>query len=184
MRTRTPRERALATAMFVLGATGSASCFDPVHTEEVAALGDEDPNVPAGELHRPGQPCLRCHGGSGPGSPEFSFAGTIYLDFDEPTQAEGVNVTISDSSRVEKSVTLTTNRVGNFFVAAPKDDDKKFVFPVFVELNDNRIGLPDEPHIRPMITPIGRNGDCGFCHVNNLHAADKRSYMQHVYLNR
>ena len=30
------------------------------------------------QLHRPGQPCLTCHGGKGPGHVEFSIAGTLY----------------------------------------------------------------------------------------------------------
>ena len=51
---------------------------NPVHDNEVAALGPEDPSVPPGPDHRPGQPCLVCHGGSGPASAQFAVGGTVY----------------------------------------------------------------------------------------------------------
>ena len=63
----------------VLGGTCLAAslvwaCGDPVHDARVAALGDERPGVPAGPNHRPGQPCLACHGGDGPSDVELAVA--------------------------------------------------------------------------------------------------------------
>src|SRR5450432_160855 len=40
-------------------------CGDPVHDTAVSALGPEAPGVPKGPLHRPGQPCVLCHGPQG-----------------------------------------------------------------------------------------------------------------------
>jgi hypothetical protein len=67
--------RAFAWA-FALG-LAAVGCDDPVHDDAVTALGGEDPNVPIGALHRPGQPCLVCHGGSGPAALAFSVGGTV-----------------------------------------------------------------------------------------------------------
>ena len=54
-------------------------CFvDPVHDEQVAALGPEPAGESPGPLHRPGQPCLVCHGGLGPAHQSFSVAGTVF----------------------------------------------------------------------------------------------------------
>lgn len=172
-------------AAVVLAATVSASCFDPVHSDDVAALGPEVKGVREGPTHRPGQPCIVCHGGKGPGSPEFEIAGTIF-DYRDPPSApvEGVEVVITDSSTPPKSVTLQSNRAGNFYL---DKDRETFFYPLHVELNDSRIKqeLPLVPNagIRSMVTPIGRNGGCAFCHVHNVNDADKKTHMPQVFLN-
>lgn len=105
--------RALALAL--LAAASSASCFDPVHADDVAALGPEAAGVDAGKLHRPGQPCLVCHGGAGPG-PEFAFAGTVYLTQHGSEPARGTQVELRQGSDASKTFRATTNEVGNFYV--------------------------------------------------------------------
>jgi hypothetical protein len=170
--------RSLAVVAVMLGGAASASCIDPVHSDDVAALGGEVSGVREGPTHRPGQPCLVCHGGKGPGSPEFELAGTIYEFRDVPSGGvEGVEVRITDVTG--KVVTLQSNRAGNFY---REKDRQTLYYPLNVELNDSRI--TDAPvGVKKMLTPIGRNGACAFCHVNNLNAADKTTHMPHVYLN-
>ncbi len=170
--------RSFAMAALALGATITASCFNPVHSDDVAALGGEVSGVSPGPTHRPGQPCLVCHGGTGPGSPEFEIAGTIYEYRDVASGGvEGVQVRLTDVTG--KVVPLTSNRAGNFYL--PKDRET-LSYPLAVELNDSRI-TDAPPGVKSMITTVGRNGGCAFCHVNNLNPADKTTHMPHVFLN-
>lgn len=173
---RTPR--LFSMVALALGATITSSCFNPVHSDEVAALGDEVSGVPTGPTHRPGQPCLVCHGGSGPGSPEFEIAGTIYEYRDVPSGGvDGVMVTLTDVTG--KVVTRRSNRAGNFYL---QKDSETLYYPLTVELVDTRI--TDMPAgTKPMITTIGRNAGCAFCHVHNLKPADTTTHMPQVYLN-
>jgi hypothetical protein len=175
----------LSIGAVLLLATVSASCFNPVHSDDVAALGGEVAGVREGPTHRPGQPCLVCHGGKGPGSPEFEIAGTIYELRDSPSApAEGVEIVITDSSTPPKSITLQSNRAGNFYL---EKDRESFFYPLYVELDDARIKqeLPLVPTagIRNMRTAIGRNAGCAFCHVNGVNDADKKTHMPQVFLN-
>jgi hypothetical protein len=172
--------RALALLVVMLVATSSASCFDPVHAREVEALGGEVNGVGPGRLHRPGQPCRVCHGGDGPGSPEFTFAGTVYLYRDEQEAAEKATVVISEAKPGGKSISLGTNEAGNFYVTKDEFDPE---FPVLVEIRDARI-LEVPAGVKSMVTPIGRNGGCGFCHANNYAEADPKRLMPHLYLDR
>jgi len=174
---RAPRSLAFVTLM--LAALASTSCFDPVHSDTIEALGDEAPGERPGPRHRAGQPCRTCHGGDGPGSPEFSFAGTVYLSRDFPQPAVGTTVEIREAANPDKKVTRVTNEVGNFYV---KKDDFDPTYPVFVTLLDSRI--TDLPAGRKdMISPIGRNGGCGFCHAKDITQANPAQLMPHVYLN-
>ena len=50
---------------FSAAASALAACVDESHELQVQALGAEVPGVPMGPLHRPGQPCLVCHGDQG-----------------------------------------------------------------------------------------------------------------------
>ena len=62
----------------VLLAAAVVACVDESHELQVQALGGEAPGVSPGPLHRPGQPCLVCHGEPGPASHKFVMAGTVY----------------------------------------------------------------------------------------------------------
>lgn len=150
-----------------LGATASTSCFDPVHSDEVDALGPEVNGVSPGPNHRPGQPCRVCHGGQGPASPEFSIAGTVYAKRGKPQPQRGVEVVVTDANGVTK--TAVSNDVGNFYIPI---DAWSPTFPVTVELNASGT-------VKPMITPIGRNGGCGFCHYG---ADNEKTHMPPVFL--
>lgn len=144
----------------------AAACYDPVHKDDVASLGDEAPGVPEGPLHRPGQHCTTCHGGDGPGSPEWSIAGTVFAVKGQTTPEVEAQVTVTD--RLGRQYFLTTNAVGNFYV------DKEIwnpEFPVSVSVQSQGI-------LKAMTTTIGRDGGCGACHrgVGDNH------YMPGVYM--
>jgi len=168
---RTPRFRSV---ILLLAATGSASCFDPVHDDQVTALGPEVAGVPEGPTHRPGQPCRTCHGGDGPGSPEWSIAGTMYRVRNEPGTLEGVRVILTDSSANPVEHIVTSNSAGNFYIPM---DDWSPTFPVFVRLEYG--GGATKMRSTEMLSPIGRNGGCGFCHYG---ADNEPGHMPPVFL--
>jgi len=125
-----------------------ASCGDPVHDAEVTALGPEASGVSPGPDHRPGQPCLVCHGGQGPASAQFSLAGTVYQAQDNTVGIGQVQVKITD---VNKSTgTATTNSVGNFYITASTYTP---TYPADVELDYTGLSQAVQ-----MLTHIGREG--------------------------
>ncbi|HEY1959153.1 MAG TPA: hypothetical protein VGH28_26245 [Polyangiaceae bacterium] len=143
-----------------------AACADPVRSAERSALGPEDPGVPQGETHRPGQPCLVCHD-------DFSMGGTIYQD-DLTTPVEGATINLVDADG--NQFQATSNSVGNFFI---KKSDWQPVYPIgsYVDANGNGvIGVtvvgtdPNNP--AQMITHIGRDGSCATCHFGSGPTAD------------
>jgi len=102
---------------------------DPVRDNAIDKLGGEKPGVPAGPLHRPGQPCVLCHDGNGPGSMVLAFGGTVYQFADKPIPMVGAIVHFRDSAGGEYRT--ATNCAGNFFVA---DGDYTPAWPVFVKV--------------------------------------------------
>jgi hypothetical protein len=151
------------------------SCGDPVHDAQVDALGPEASGVPTGPTHRPGQPCLTCHGGKGPADLELSVAGTIYQTAatDSPLLA-GATVTIYDATQQPDGGaprTAVTNAAGNFFI-------KRTEWSPYYALHDISISYPgiDTPTV--MHTTVGRDGSCGSCHFDPK-GADTHG---HVYL--
>ena len=138
---------------FVLVASTAflASCIDPVHDDAVSALGDEVSGVREGPTHRPGQPCLTCHGGAGPG-PDFQIAGTVFETEGTVTPATGVKVTLTDATGAVKE--LTTNTAGNFYV-----EESRYTptYPLHVK-------LARDTTTKEMQTRIGRRSGCGDCH--------------------
>lgn len=96
----------------------AAACMDPVHSDAVAALGGETGRVRTGPEHRPGQPCLVCHGGDGPGSPEWSIAGTAYTTRGGTDSLSGATVVLIEPNGTEHR--LPTNRAGNFYIDAKR----------------------------------------------------------------
>ena len=138
------------------------ACADPVKSAEQQALGPEDPSVPRGENHRPGQPCLVCHD-------DFAFAGTIYYE-DLTTPFSGATVTILDAAG--NTFTGQSNSAGNFIIR--KSGNPTPVFPVGAYTDDAGnavIGVtvvgsdPNNP--AQMITHIGRDGSCASCHQSS-----------------
>jgi hypothetical protein len=133
----------------------AAGCANPVHDDEVAALGPEDPNVPRGPLHRPGQPCLTCHGGEGPAGAQFSLGGTIYETRWSQAPAVGALVQVEDIGG--NYWTVPTNEVGNFFVGA---DHFVPLYPI--KLN---VFSADLTITQNMQTYSARQGSCAACHA-------------------
>lgn len=139
-----------------------ASCTDPVHSDRVDVLGPEPNGEPPGPDHRPGQPCLVCHGGEGPADAVFSFAGTVYA------RASGTEAAPKDTQVVlttadERSYTALTNEAGNFYVAKSKWD---VPFPIKVKI------MSPSGVQRLMLSRLGQDGGCATCHQgggNNSH---------------
>lgn len=158
--------RALALSLGILLAVASgASCMDPVHTDAEDALGPEAPGIPEGPLHRAGQPCTVCHGGLGPGSPDFAAAGTVYDVRGSTLPLSGVTVILED--KAGRSWRTETNDVGNFYVTRQE----------FAPLVPMKVSLVYGGVTKPMETLIGRNGGCAVCHVKTGDA----SHMPAVY---
>jgi hypothetical protein len=130
-----------------------AACVDETHELQVQALGPESPGVPPGPLHRPGQPCLVCHGEPGPASLKFVMAGTVYAVQGQSAPATSAQVTIEDVNGSFYSA--TTNEVGNFYITS---DQWAPTLPAQVQ-----VAQGDES--QQMITHIGRDGSCADCHT-------------------
>ncbi len=156
-----------------------ASCSDPVTSGQINALPGENPNVPVGEYHRAGQPCVLCHDPSGPASSSvFAVAGTVFA---QPQNAIGVDqaeVALTDAKG--SSFTVLTNCVGNFFVprpgyggSAPTWDPE---FPIFVRVSKDGLA-------RTMQGQIGRERSCANCHNDPLPTSSQIfSSVGHVHL--
>lgn len=134
------------------------ACSDPVHDREVEALGPEKAGVHPGPLHRPGQPCLTCHGGQGPASFEISFGGTVYARLGDDAPAAGAAVRLLDAKN--RTFDIAANCVGNFWVP------KTFAatFPVTGAITAGGFS-------RVMTTQMHRQGSCAACHSSPPNAA-------------
>jgi hypothetical protein len=154
-------------ALFVIAA---CTAYDPVHDQDVDALGGEAPNVPQGEFHRAGQPCTTCHGADGPASKQFSMAGTIFATQDSTVGVSGAQVLMVDSlGSSPPGGSVVTNCVGNFFITPEIWDP---AFPV-------RVAVATPETSAQMIGHIGRQSSCASCH------ADPRGETSpgHIYIN-
>lgn len=151
------------------GAALSAGCGNPVPDAIIDALGPEDPSVPASDIHRPGQPCVLCHGPNRGAQPEMSVAGTIYgYAFDEqnagedPIPVEDVIIEISDSFGNSPPEEVKTNCAGNFYITKEQWNPS---FPLRVAIRYPVPGDPDGARVS-MGTRISRDGSCAGCHAN------------------
>lgn len=140
--------------LLVLFATLGVAC-DPTHDDAVAALGDEAPGVRRGPLHRPGQPCLLCHDGAIGDPPQFSVAGTVYLE-PAPNAAPASNVNVHMTDANGASFDATTNAAGNFYVVPGQFTP---TYPMTVSITASH-GTPI-----CMFTHVGRDGSCAGCHA-------------------
>jgi hypothetical protein len=143
--------RALSLLLALAFATVLA-CDDPVHDAEVDALGPE--NGTPGPKHRPGQPCLTCHGGSGPGSAHYAIAGTVYTSKLDLQPLSGCDVELTDSRGETKHA--ISNDAGNFYLTS---DEWQPIAPIHVKLTYLQITAE-------MGTHIGRDGSCADCHFD------------------
>lgn len=129
-----------------------AACIDATHDDQVAALGGEAPGVSPGPEHRPGQPCLVCHGGLGPASSTFSLGGTVVAVIDQTAPAVGAQVQIEDINGV--AFLSPTNGAGNFYVTTGQWQP---TFPIKMQVT---LGGTTAQ----MVTFSGRDGSCAACH--------------------
>mgnify|MGYP001544598329 CR=1 FL=1 len=127
----------------------AAACYDPVHADDVASLGPEAPGVKEGPTHRPGQHCTTCHGGDGPGDPQWSVAGTIFKYKGQTIPEVGAQVTVTDKNGSQ--IVLTSNEAGNFYIEKDKWDP---AYPLHVQLQ-SADGVK-----RGMDSSIGRDAGC------------------------
>jgi hypothetical protein len=140
----------------VLVALAGAGCSDPVHEQEVAALGGEAPGVSPGPTHRPGQPCLVCHGGQGPASLEFSIGGTIFL-YPDDTSQPAVNAQVEVEDALGRFYRSTTNSAGNFYILQSVWSPN---YPLEVPVVADQTGMTSEV----MGSLDNRSGSCAECH--------------------
>ncbi len=127
------------------------ACINPVHSDAVDALGGEVNGVGPGPRHRPGQPCLTCHGGDGPG-PDFAIGGTVYAVRNGSQGLGNVSVILTAADGSTK--TLVSNDVGNFYLEASRWTP---TFPLFVRLEAGGV-------TKEMNTRMGGSGSCATCH--------------------
>jgi mono/diheme cytochrome c family protein len=136
-----------------------AACGDPVHDRAVEALGSEKAGVRQGPLHRPGQPCLTCHGGEGPASYEMAFGGTVYALLDGDSPGAGAIVRLLDANN--RTYDVTANCAGNFWV--PRGAFQG-TFPVTAAVTMKPSSMPSISRV--MTTQMKRGGSCADCHAN------------------
>jgi hypothetical protein len=152
----------LRRSLFTLVLAGASACApavlspaDPEHALAVAALGSEDPKVPRGPLHRPGQPCALCHDVGADATP-FSIAGTVFRDDTSATPLTDADILLVDSA--SNRFTAHSNCVGNFYV---RGADFEPVWPFWVTV---RQGANDSA----MASPVHRERSCAACHFKPL----------------
>lgn len=147
---------------------------------------EEDPRVQGDfeegdEEHRPGQPCLLCHGPDhfpeAPGEEIFALAGTIYPDIDSSAKdgISDVEVIVTDANG--EIYEGKSNDAGNFMFEVDGDLDaprqkkkgvlkipRKLVYPLEVVIRQGDLE-------RRMETKIWRQGSCSHCHGETLGVA-------------
>jgi hypothetical protein len=149
-------------------------CGNPSLDVEIEALKGEVPGVPETAFHRPGQPCVHCHGPYKGAKPEMALAGTIFAIPTNGTRAPvpvaNAKITITDALGLVNGVQSppatpppkVTNCAGNFFFTT---EEIKAAFPYEV-----RIECPEPSDVtkiraeRTMRTRIAREGSCNECH--------------------
>ena len=112
-----------------------------------------------GPLMRPGEDCLRCHGGSAGGTgglpveqaTPWSFAGTVYPAVDASAGAgiEGATIQVTDAAGA--TLAVHSNLAGNFYSA------ERVAFPL-------RVCVSRSGAVQCMLTPAP-HGACNFCHA-------------------
>jgi hypothetical protein len=143
----------LGLAVAIAGAVAASSaCVDAVHDNQVAALGPEVGSP--GPEHRPGQPCLVCHGGSGPASLVLSAGGTVVDTQGQTAPSIGTTVIIEDVDGNFHSA--TTNNAGNFYVTQG-EFTPHYPMQMTVTSADGSVS-------QSMLTHSSREGSCAACH--------------------
>ncbi|MFO0736990.1 MAG: hypothetical protein U0270_13975 [Labilithrix sp.] len=157
------------TGIVALVAVGNSCNLDPVHKNNVKALGEEKPDdyPPESEFHRPGEPCALCHSTRGPADSEFVLAGTVFWGPDNYSRrVDKAYVRIVDGIKARRC--FVTNCNGNFFVT--RADFPEITFPILVSVERTvDPGTKEDPlTIRRMASHIGREPSCATCHIQGL----------------
>lgn len=162
------------TLLVLLAAAAALSCGDPAHDQAVAALGGEKGGVEPGPDHRPGQPCVLCHGGSGPASSQFSIGGTVFAIQGQTDPMVNAIVHITDAKGTTKDV--TTNRAGNFYIPLSSWAPQYPLMKISIDCSPLKSQSPytcgdPDPNTPPvtaqMNTHVGREGSCAACHFGS-----------------
>ena len=155
------------TAALCLGLTSCLATSPESAAEQ--ALGGEILGLRHGPLHRPGQPCLVCHGEQSTGFRNtFELAGTVFDLPNDKLGVGGVEVVLTDGNG--NDFVVKTNRTGNFFVSldssvsSPRSGrngelviPKSFAFPLHVEIRNGST-------VQKMQGLVWRNSSCADCH--------------------
>jgi hypothetical protein len=146
------------------------ACDNPIVDTKIEALGGESPDTPVGEYHRPGQPCVLCHGEYFGASPRLVIGGTVFRDRQTLQPAEGVRVVLYDA--VGDIYEMTTNCNGNFMRETGEKDPQ---FPLYAEIYcpvygpDGTVLTDDagapQTKVKSMASWISRDGSCAGCHT-------------------
>ena len=168
--------RALALAIVAAALGAAASCSDPVHDSEVAALGGET-DIPQSEYHRAGQPCSVCHGQEGPAKTQFALAGTVFLGPDCRVGAPNAEVLIVDSLGNQPPGRVVTNCVGNFEIAQDvwlsSTGGSLPAFPILAWVRQDGI-------LKKMMSHVSRETSCNQCHKD----PNSDDSPGHIYMNQ
>ncbi len=146
-----------------------AGCDNPIYDQQIEALGGEVPGTPAGEYHRPGQPCVLCHGPYFGAEPELVIGGTVFRDRNTLSPVEGAEVVLYDA--VGDVYNLFSNCNGNFMLEL---GERVPQFPLYAEVICPLYG-PDgtvltdasgnpQTRVKSMASWISRDGSCAGCH--------------------
>ena len=141
--------RLLVTLLAIAAAAGAC---DPVYDDQVDRLGPEAPGVRKGPLHRPGQPCVLCHDGTTGDPPRFTVGGTVYVDVNNLTPADGATVSLTSADGTHYDA--KTNAAGNFYVV-PSQFVPAYPLTVVVSYSNSKA---------TMYGHVGRDGSCSDCH--------------------
>jgi mono/diheme cytochrome c family protein len=133
-------------------ALGVIACGDPIEDAAVSALGPEPAGQSPGPFHRPGQPCVTCHGPSGAAKSAFAFAGTVYREKGKTQPLGDVDIVVTDATG--RTVTTRSNCAGNFFVGP---DQATLTPPWWVTMRHGTLTIDME-------SPVYREGSCATCH--------------------
>jgi hypothetical protein len=153
-------------------------CGNAALDVKIAQLGDDEPGIEPGPLHRSGQPCTWCHGPYKGASPEMVVAGTVMgsLTDGKPIPVAGVKIIITDSLGSVNGVRppggpteKTTNCAGNFYFTREEIQQtlgfETLAFPLGVKIIcPNPSDPAAEGATLSMNTRISREGSCNGCH--------------------
>lgn len=137
--------------LLIIRQAAGCSFADPSRDAVFESLGPEPPGVPPGPLHRPGQPCLVCHG-EAPGISVFSVAGTVYKDRASLAPLGEVEIALVDVKG--RTFKAKSNCAGNFFIRPAQFEP---AYPLWVTLRLGQVTTEME-------SPIFRAGACATCH--------------------